>query len=133
MLTASASITHAQVENTVVSVGPYMFIRGGADAPTWAAHHARTSCGSRGSPPRITYRNRAIASRDAYTSRKPLNTLGVWVSTVTPASQARRYIASGDRAMSRGAMTSRPPCRSAPQISSTEKSNVYEWNRHHTS
>ncbi len=35
--------------------------------------------------------------------------------------------------MTRGTMTSRPPVRSGPQISHTEKSNENEWNSVHTS
>ncbi|KYF88476.1 hypothetical protein BE20_22860 [Sorangium cellulosum] len=55
------------------------------------------------------------------------------MSTVTPSSQISSTMWRGERATAAGTMTSRPPYRSAPQISHTEKSNENEWNSVHTS
>src|SRR5215218_8355616 len=61
------------------------------------------------------------------------NAEGVWLSTVTPSRPSSSRKASGARLTPYGTTTSRPPWRSAPQISHTEKSNAKEWKSVQTS
>ena len=58
---------------------------------------------------------------------------GVWFSTVTFSRVSKSWNCSGERLMRWGMMTRRPPYKSAPQISQTEKSKAMEWNMVHTS
>jgi hypothetical protein len=62
-----------------------------------------------------------------------LNVDGTWFSTVTPVARSSSRNADADAAVSSGTTTRRPPWRSAPHISQTEKSNEKEWNSYQMS
>ncbi|MNN89403.1 hypothetical protein D3C81_2072170 [compost metagenome] len=62
-----------------------------------------------------------------------LNAEGVWLSTLTRSSTSSCRKPCGSRLKACGTITRRPPCRSAPKISHTEKSKAKEWNRVQTS
>ncbi len=119
---------------TVVSVIPYMFTSRGRSSPCRSVH-GRSAAGSSASPPNTTYRSarplRSCDSSSARTSEEKAE--GVWLSTVTPSRRSSARNASGERAVSCGTTTSRPPYSSAPQTSHTEKSKAYEWKSVHTS
>src|ERR1700722_11945622 len=104
----------------VVSVGPYALIitRPGAHRSTTSAEHA--------SPPT----SNAAASRPA-TDNAPTAD-GVWVMTLTRCEISSSWKSRGEPATDSGTSTSRPPRKSAPQISHTEKSKTYEWHCVHT-
>ena len=49
---------------------------------------------------------------------------GVWVSTLTCSATSKAWKSPGERATDSGTTTSRPPCKSAPQISHTDASKA---------
>ncbi len=113
---------------------PYMFTSRG-DASPWRRSQRRTLAASSASPPKTTRRIARAESAGALSSArtKCRKAEGVWLSTVTPSPATSARKASGDLATQRGTTTSRPPKRSAPHISHTEKSNAGEWKSVHTS
>ena len=71
--------------------------------------------------------------RSSTTGMSWRNAEGVWFSTVTRSRSTSSKNASGERLTDQGTTTSRPPHRSAPHISQTEKSKVKEWKSVQTS
>ena len=82
--------------------------------------HRSTSSAGHGSAP-IT---NAVDSNPSAESTPTAE--GVWVSTLTCSLTSTPWKSSGERVTDSGTTTSRPPCKSAPQISHTEKSKAYE-------
>lgn len=131
----SSRVTRWWVTCTVVSVMPYMLTRAGDSSPCRSSQ-GRRCAGSRASPPNTTYRrasgpSSSPASWSAWTSCWKAE--GVWLRTVTPSRRSSRRKSRGERLVSYGTTTSRPPCSSGPQNSQTEKSKAYEWKSVHTS
>ena len=129
----SARDTGRHVTCTVVSVMPYMLTSCGRWSP-YRPNHPASWLKTRASPPKTTRRSdgsgaACAASADA---RWP-KALGVWFSTVTPSCRSSVWKSAGEREVSYGTTTRRPPYSSAPHISHTEKSNANEWNSVQTS
>src|SRR5262249_45413290 len=57
---------------------------------------------------------------------------GVWLNTLTCSVTSKAWKSSGEPATDSGTTTSRPPCKSAPQISHTETSKAKECHCDHT-